>query len=445
MLRVLIIGYVWPEPCSSAAGSRMLELIDLFRLQAWHVVFATPAIATHHQVDLAERGVECRSIALNCDSFDTFVAELEPGIVLFDRFMMEEQFGWRVARACPSALRVLDTEDLHSLRQARQRLLQATLSSNGASRTKRIDWHDGEERHEAAIAKQMCRTPSELFSAMAMEEMAYREVAAIHRSDLSLIISEFEVALLTEHFGVPEAGIHYCPFMLDVASGPTLDFENRGNFVSIGNFRHAPNWDAVLWLKERLWPAIRAQLPGVEVHIYGAYPPPKATALDSPRDGFRVKGWAENAQEVLSQSRLCLAPLRFGAGLKGKLVDAMVAGTPTITTPIGAEGIRDHSPWPGVIAADTQAFIAGAISLYSSHENWVNAQEDGYRLLERRFARQQHGPALIERLLDRLANLEAYRQDNFTGSMLRHHFHQSTHYMSRWIDAKNRLQQVTGR
>lgn len=111
-------------------------------------------------------------------------------------------------------------------------------------------------------------------------------------------------------------------------------------------------------MKHSLWPLIRRQLPGAQLHIYGAYTPPKATALHNPAQGFHVMNWAEDALQVMTAARICLAPLRFGAGIKGKLADAMVAcGTPNITTPVGAEAMGDEhhgpaqsprapTPWP---------------------------------------------------------------------------------------------------
>src|SRR5690349_18155010 len=92
---LLIIGFVWPEPNSSAAGGRMLQLIEQFQRQGYSITFASPAMDSDFMVDLATLNVEKKSIALNCSSFDTFVKELNPSVVLFDRFMIEEQFGWR--------------------------------------------------------------------------------------------------------------------------------------------------------------------------------------------------------------------------------------------------------------------------------------------------------------------------------------------------------------
>lgn len=155
MTNVLIIGYVWPEPVSSAAGSRMMALIQLFQQQGWKVSFASPAALSEHMFDLDSIGVITASIEVNDASFDDYIREQQPDIVLFDRFMMEEQFGWRVEKYCPSALRLLDTEDLHFLRHARHQA-----------------YKQGRE-----VNKQ------DLFG-----ELAQREIASILRSDLSLII-----------------------------------------------------------------------------------------------------------------------------------------------------------------------------------------------------------------------------------------------------------------
>ncbi|MCV6605937.1 MAG: glycosyltransferase family 4 protein, partial [Porticoccaceae bacterium] len=257
--RVLIIGYVWPEPNSSAAGARILQLIQCFREQSWEVHFASAAAPTDHMVDLNACGVTTNNILINDSSFDHYVNELQADIVVFDRFVTEEQYGWRMEQQCPNALRVLDSEDLHCLRDARHRAHRQNRPMEDA------DLHS---------------------------DMALREVAAIFRCDLTLMISDAEIELLQKHFSVPSALLHHCPFMLDIErlNMERLEierlpsFEQRQHFVSIGNFRHAPNWDAVLYLKQSIWPLIRQQLPQAQLHIYGAYPPPKATALHNDKE-----------------------------------------------------------------------------------------------------------------------------------------------------------------
>ncbi|MEZ9246725.1 glycosyltransferase [Vibrio lentus] len=408
MKKVLAIGYVWPEPNSSAAGSHMMSLLRLFKRQGWSVEFATPAQETEHMIDLSEEGITSQSIQLNCDSFDQYIEELQPDVVMFDRFMMEEQFGWRVEKVCPNAFKLLDTEDLQFLRNA---------------------------RHEA-VKKETELTKAHLYS-----DLAKREIAAILRCDLSLIISSYEMDLLQSEFNIDPKLLHHLPFMVDLNTLPesTKSFEERKHFMTIGNFRHAPNWDAVLQL-QKIWPKIRKQLPDTELHIYGSYPPPKATALHNPKTGFHIKGWAKDAQEVMEQARVCVAPLRFGAGIKGKLLDAMKLQTPNVTSEIGSEGMlpQGELQWPGAVADDIDEFVEQAIALYKDEERWLKAQSQCHSILEAHYEQNQLGDTLIERLTALESDLESHRLDNFFGSMLKHHSMASTKYMSQWIAEKNK-------
>ncbi|WP_434567710.1 glycosyltransferase [Vibrio chagasii] len=408
MKKVLAIGYVWPEPNSSAAGSHMMSLLRLFKRQGLSVEFATPAQETEHMIDLSEEGITSQSIELNCDSFDQYIEQLQPDVVMFDRFMMEEQFGWRVEKVCPNAFKLLDTEDLQFLRNA---------------------------RHEA-VKKEADLTKEHLYS-----ELAKREIAAILRCDLSLIISSYEMELLQSEFNIEPKLLHHLPFMVDLNTLPerTKSYEERNHFMTIGNFRHAPNWDAVLQL-QKIWPKIRKQLPDTELHIYGSYPPPKATALHNPKTGFHIKGWAKDAQEVMEEARVCVAPLRFGAGIKGKLLDAMKLQTPNVTSQIGSEGMlpQGELQWPGAVADDIDEFVTAAVELYRDEEKWLEAQSQCHSILEAHYEQDKLGNQLIERITALVSELDSHRLDNFFGSMLKHHTMASTKYMSQWIAEKNK-------
>ncbi|MEB2855936.1 glycosyltransferase [Pseudomonas atacamensis] len=422
--KVLVIGYVWPEPRSSAASGHVMQILEAFLEQGWDITFSSPAGPGEHKADLTALGICEVPIELNNSSFDTFISELAPDIVLFDQFMMEEQFGWRVEKHCPDALRILETSDLQSLRHARHQRLKDRLKIND-------EQTDFTELFAPALHEE--------FQLMASTDLAKREIAALYRCDLNLMISEVEIDLLVEEFGLPRQILHWCPLMIDLPDTAAPGFEERAHFLSIGNFRHAPNWDAVLWMKTTLWPLIRARLPRAQLHIYGAYTPPKATALHNPAQGFHIMDWAEDALEVMSAARVCLAPLRFGAGIKGKLVDAMLCGTPSVTTPIGAEAMHGDAPWPGAVALDANTFAEQAVQLYEDPARWQQAQIQASALLQQRYQRSVHGPRLINRIDDCRQHLAQLRNDNFTGAMLRHHTLKSTQYMAQWIEAKNQL------
>ena len=409
MKKLLIIGWVWPEPNSSAAGSRMLQLIGFFQQQGYCITFACTAQRTEHMADLVQLDVECVDIKLNCSSFDIFIEELKPDVVMFDRFMMEEQFGWRVSEKCPQALRILDTEDLFCLRNAR---------------------HD-------AYKKNSIMANADLLNS----DMAKREIASIFRCDLTLMISPIEITLLKDLFKVDASLLHYLPFVFNKEqreqNNPT--YSQRQDFISIGNFRHPPNWDCVLWLKQQIWPLIRKQLPKAELLICGAYPPPKATDLHDPKSGFLVKGWVDDAILEMQSARVCLAPLRFGAGIKGKLAEAMLCGTPSVTTDIGIEGMQTELAWPGIVANEARAIADAAVKLYQEGNTWKIASDLGVTNAEALFEQVKHFQALSNNITRLLSDIEQHRQGNFIGSMLNHHHHKSTKYMSQWIEEKNKL------
>jgi len=401
-VRCLIIGKVWPEPDSTAAGRRTLDIIQALQAGGAEVTFATAARHTSYSQDLGTLNVAVRSIQPNDSAFDVWLAALNPDLVLFDRFIMEEQYGWRVENVCPTALRILDTSDLHCLREAR-----------------RVQLEKGEALN-------------------VYNETALREIAAIYRSDLTLMIADYEVELLVETFGIPERQLAYLPFWLESNQTEFTLFDSRQDFMMIGSFLHSPNLDAVRWCKQSIWPLIRKELPYAALHCYGAYGDGYRTELHDPDNGFVYRGHAEDALETLQTYRVNCVPLRYGAGLKGKVFDGFRTGTPTVTTPIGAEGIVGNEAWGCSISEEPEIFAKTAVDLYTNSRFWKRVQMCGQQIARRRFDSgmwSQIVPRLIETARVHMAE---NRVRNFTGRMLRHHRHRSTEYMSRWIEAKNK-------
>src|SRR5690606_23454373 len=161
---------------------------------------------------------------------------------------------------------------------------------------------------------------------------------------------------------------------------------------------------------KKLWPTIRKKLPDIELHVYGAYTSEKVRQLESVRQGYRVMGRAEHSIETLSAYRVLLAPIPFGAGQKGKFLDAFQAGTPSVTTPVGAEGMSDdHELWPGYITEDQTAFCELSVTLYQNRLLWEEAQKLTGRMVEE-FSDQRHSNRFIEQIRDVQNCLQAHRQ-----------------------------------
>ena len=403
MKNLVIIGKVFPEPNSTAAGSRMIQLMDLFLTQNYQITFLSTATISENSFDLSSKNISFQNIVLNDSSFDELIKNLNPEIVIFDRFTTEEQFGWRVSEQVPNAVKILDTEDLHFIRTAR----------------------------EKAFRQNKFLENSDLIN-----DVFKRELASILRCDLSLIISEFEMNLLIEKFKIDENILFYLP-LFGAVKKPETSFSERKNFISIGNFLHEPNWQTVLQLK-KLWKNIKNQLPEAEIHIYGAYASEKVCQLHNEKEGFIIKGRAESVETVFNTAKVLLAPIPFGAGIKGKLLESMQFGLPNVTSAVGAEAMHGNHDWNGFITDNETEFVEKAVLLYQNENLWQKSQENGYKIVENRFKKELFEPHFIHKIQEISENLESHRNQNFLGQILQHHTLQSTKYLSKWIEEKNK-------
>ena len=247
--------------------------------------------------------------------------------------------------------------------------------------------------------------------------------------------------LLTDSFKIDQNLIYYLPFLIDDLHDAEIDkhkpFNERHHFMTIGNFIHEPNYDALKYLKDILWKPIKKALPNAKLHNYGAYASQKVNQLHNEREGFHIKGFTDDVDESMQSYKVLLAPLRFGAGLKGKMFDAMRNGLPFVTTSIGIEGLMDKTTLVNA-CDDPQDFIQEAIKLYSDVITWESQKSSGYELLRTKFSKYHFEQGFEERLNQLKITYKTERQQNFIGQMLQYHNLQSTKYMSKWIELKNK-------
>jgi len=180
-----------------------MHLLDFFKRLNYKILFVSAAQLPNNYSYLDD--IQTKGIKLNDDEFDQLLTNFNPNVVLFDRFMTEEQFSWRIYKNCPNAIRILDTEDLHFLRNQRLEILKKGMSEN-------------------------------------LSDIAKRELASIYRSDLSLIISQKEIQLLTTDYSIPSTLLEYIPLLNynKIKSSP-IPFSKRKNLIFVGNFLHEPN------------------------------------------------------------------------------------------------------------------------------------------------------------------------------------------------------------
>lgn len=415
--KLLWMCCVWPEPDSSAAGTRTKQLLLAAVKRGFNVTAVSGAESSPYRSALESCGVATACFPPNDSAFDQFVSELAPDCVIFDRFMLEEQFGWRVRQVAPDALRVLDTVDLHSLRRARQREFSTFSNGTGAM------W-----------------VPADTFTA----EDGLREIAAIHRCDLALCVSSAEIELLGGLGGIGSEKIRRVS-LLYPATGDIRGFDDRMDFVAIGGLNHAPNADSFNVLASVVWPKIRAALIQREcttlplLHLWGSYPTQSFRALANPARGIAVHGRAEAALPLLSGYRVNLAPLRFGAGVKGKVADGWAVGTPCVGTEIAAEGMTEQGVFGGEVAKDWDAFAHAAADLYADRERWNLASLQGTHLVNALFNHELESEKLFHSIDISASQLSAMRARNVIGAILWREQFRSAEYMSRWIEVKNKL------
>lgn len=403
-LRVLIIGLVWPEPTSSAAGWRMLQLIDELKKISNDIHFASAASKSVSSHPLDELEVITHDIVLNDSSFNDFLADLLPDIVVYDRFITEEQFSWRVKQLFPNIVSALDTEDLHFVRRTRTTAFKTNTVVN-------YDTAD-----------------------------CYRELSSIYRSDLSIIISKFEYDLLINHFNIPSKQLLYLPFIetkiSDEVKDKLPDFNSRKDFMFIGNFIHEPNYQTVLQLK-KIWGSIKKRLPNTQLHIYGAYASQKVLQLNNANDGFIIKGKADDVNEIMQKYRVLVAPIPFGAGLKGKFVDGFRNSLPNVTSKIGAEGMSAEN-WGGFIVENETDFVEAVFKLYEDETEWNRAVANGFEILNNQFSERIWSGLLKNAVLKIHDNTEAHRSNLLIQKILWQNGLQAVKYMSLWIEQKNK-------
>ena len=360
-LSILMISRIAPPADRDSGSLRQLRLIELLLADGHAVTLLARdgAEAGQREAALALEAMGVEVVLGDPDrsplaaragrpplDLEALLGRTRPDLVWLSFYDVAAAYLPALRRWAPGARAVVDTVDVHCLREARA----AELSGDPAARA-------------------------------AAERTREREVAAYGAADGLIAVSDDDAAHLRALAPeVPVTVISNVHPPEPLGPGP----EARDGALFVGNFRHAPNVDAALFLCREVWPRVRAVLPGARLTLAGGEPPPEVRALAG--DGVTVTGWVPAIAPLLDAARVSVAPLRYGAGVKGKIGEALAHGVPVVTTTIGAEGM-DLVDGEHALVADDAAGLADAIvRLHGDAALWTALGAAGRRSLEGRLS-----------------------------------------------------------
>ncbi|MCW0201148.1 MAG: glycosyltransferase, partial [Rhodanobacter thiooxydans] len=360
--RVLVVDAMTPEPSRDSGSLRLCAILRLLDEQGWSTAFL-PDDGRASPAEIDALG------ALGCEVLcKPWVAELphwlrqhggELHAVILCRHTVAGQYAALVRRHAPQARLVFDTVDLHFLRERRAAEL-------GGS---------------AIMARQA-------------EAARRSELTLIEQADVSLVVSPHEQSLLARL--LPQARVELLSNIHEVY-GCRQPHAGRHDLVFIGGYGHPPNSDAVHWIAEEILPKLREALPDLRVHVLGDMPDAARHELATP--GLEFHGRVAELAPWLDRCLATLAPLRFGAGVKGKINMSMSHGVPVIATTVAVEGMQLADGVNVLVADDAAAIVDAVRRLQADGALWQRLSERGLDNVQQHFSAAA-AAAVLRRVLD---------------------------------------------
>jgi GT2 family glycosyltransferase/glycosyltransferase involved in cell wall biosynthesis len=347
--RVLIVDACVPTPDQDSGSVRMLNLMRVLIDLGWKVAFMPEnRLAVPGYTEALQRlGVEMLHAPWVADA-PAWFREHGPFLdaVVLSRHYVASTFLPLVREHARRARVVFDTVDLHYLREQREAELQGSAALAARARSTRD-----------------------------------AELRLVRDCDVTVVVSPVERELLARE--APGARVEVLSNVHEVA-GLRAPFAARADLWFVGGFQHPPNVDAVHWFLEAVWPRVEASLPQARFHIVGSRMPDALRALAGPR--VEVHGFVENLDRFLDGCRLSVAPLRYGAGVKGKVNSAMAHGQPVVATSIAVEGMHVVAGDDVLVADDPATFAAAIVRAYTDEALWSTLSTNGLANVARHFS-----------------------------------------------------------
>jgi len=348
-VRALVIDAYLPMPDRDSGSGRKVRVLEILQSFGFGVSFA--AARLNYQFPYADQLLKMGVDVLftpRVRSLKSWLVEHGSALslVILSRANVASRYMGLVRKFCPNARIIFDTEDLHYLREQRQAEIEHSWILSACARVRKR-----------------------------------QELGLTCMADYTLVVSEVEREVLLGE--KPDLGVSVLSNIHDV-HGCATDFDQRSGLLFIGNFSHPPNVDAIKHFVSRILPKIRACLPDVELTIIGSNMGSKLSDCEVP--GVKLAGYVEDIVPHLERARISVAPLRFGAGVKGKVNLSMSYGVPVVATPVAAEGMGAVSGRDILIAENDTVFADHVVSLYQNRQLWNSLSGEGLKLIENRYS-----------------------------------------------------------
>ena len=365
--RILFIDATTPEPDKDSGSVRLINLMQCCRDLGYGVTFFADNrdYTGSYTRDLQKSGVEVLYHPW-LDSLHDFFRDRgkEFDYVFISRHYIAINYISQLKRYCPEAKFIFDTVDLHYLREQRLAEMENSLPlKRTAEQTRRA------------------------------------EMTVIKASDATLVVSTVEKEVLAED--APGEKVHILSNIHEVP-GRSANFAGRKDIYFVGGYQHPPNVDAACWFVYDVWPLIHKQLPDIHFHLIGSKAPERVRTLNG--DGVIFHGFVGSLDPFLSGCRLAVAPLRYGAGVKGKVNMSMAHGQPVVATPAAIEGMFAEHERELLVAVDAAAFADEVVRLYQDETLWNRLSDASVKNVEKHFSLTTARASLTE-LFDSISDL----------------------------------------
>lgn len=366
-MNILVAYPKYPEPDMQSGDLRMFEILRILLDSGHQVTFLAERENNPRYREAVEAlGTDCVSntggvISGSSQRTQAFLKERTFDVAIFSFYFIYNKYAPYIRTFLPDCKLILDTVDLHFLRLQRE----AELTGDPAA--------------------------SEKASKVAMAERS-----AIFDAGVVWVVTEAERTVIKNTFG-EDLKVAVVPNVHRLADS-IPGYEQREGVVFLGGYVHRPNVDAIHYFMRDILPLIRSKLPNVTFTIAGSNPPPQFRRYSRGDLRVIVTGFIPDHRALLTQHRIGIAPLRYGAGLKGKIGEYLACSLPTVTTPIGAEGMNLRHDREVLIAEKPAEFALEVVRLYDDPDLWSRISAVGPKYIERHFSPKAVTPLVLNGL-----------------------------------------------